>query len=77
MAAFKMNPPGTPLPDGHPFKGGTIIFGASKPVPPTREEVAWAEEVFEAEHGRKPTGTEATALIQQRRKHRRDDGQPA
>lgn len=28
------NPPGTPLPDNHPFKGGAIIFGGRKPVPP-------------------------------------------
>jgi len=28
------NPPGTPLPANHPFKGGMIIFGGRKPVPP-------------------------------------------
>jgi hypothetical protein len=27
-------PPGTPLPDNHPFKGGMIIFGGRRPVPP-------------------------------------------
>jgi len=35
----KHNPPGTPLPDGHPFKGGCIIFGMKRPgsstIPPT------------------------------------------
>ena len=30
---FTMNPKGTPLPDNHPFKGGVVISGGSKPVP--------------------------------------------
>lgn len=25
------NPPGTPLPDGHPFKGGVVLFGSGIP----------------------------------------------
>ena len=29
----KHNKPGTPLPDGHPFKGTQIVFGAKRSVP--------------------------------------------
>lgn len=33
---FKMNPPGTPLPDNHPLKGGLIIAGARRLVRPSQ-----------------------------------------
>ncbi|WP_156682220.1 hypothetical protein [Tepidimonas fonticaldi] len=33
---FKMNPPGTPLPDNHPLKPGLIIFGARRSVRPSQ-----------------------------------------
>lgn len=65
---FTINPKGTHLPDNHPLKGGAIFFGAQKPTPATREEVVWVEEFFQAEHGRKPTGSEAMPLIYQRRR---------
>jgi len=31
MGKLTHNPPGTPLPEGHPFKGGTIILGMKRP----------------------------------------------
>ncbi|MBK7615642.1 MAG: hypothetical protein IPJ08_14635 [Burkholderiales bacterium] len=34
MCAFKMNAPGTPLPDNHPLKGVTIFVGARRPTQP-------------------------------------------
>ena len=34
--AFKMNPPGTPLPANHPFKGARIIFGQKRPDSSTK-----------------------------------------
>lgn len=30
----KHNPRGTPLPDGHPFKNGCVIFGMKRPGAP-------------------------------------------
>lgn len=30
MARYS-HPPGTPLPDGHPFKNGCVIFGMKRP----------------------------------------------
>jgi hypothetical protein len=46
----KINPRGTPLPDGHPLKGGCIIFGwnrppsSAKPSAPTAEPSTSSEE---------------------------------
>lgn len=64
----KMNPPGTPLPDNHLLTNGLTMICGVKPVPPSREDVAWAEEVLLAKHRRNPTGSETTALIKQRHK---------
>lgn len=67
---------GQRLPDNHPLKGGAIFFGAQKPTPATREEVAWVEELFQAEHDRKPTGSEAMGLIYERRRKQASNGSP-
>ena len=48
-------PPGTPLPDGHPFKNGCVIFGmkrpgsSAKPPAPTAEPSTNSLPPFEAE----------------------------
>lgn len=50
----KINPRGTPLPDGHPLKGGCIIFGqkrpgsSAKPSAPTAEPSSNSLPPFEA-----------------------------
>jgi hypothetical protein len=37
MGSYKIIPPGTPLPDGHPFKGTRLIFGMRPPVAPKKK----------------------------------------
>lgn len=37
------NPPGTPLPDGHPLKGGCIIFGWNRPPSSAKPSAPTAE----------------------------------
>lgn len=39
---LKINPPGTPLPDNHPFKGTRIVFGAKRPEPSSTPSTAGA-----------------------------------
>lgn len=51
----KINPRGTPLRDGHPLKGGCVIFGwnrppsSEKPSTPTAEPSTSSLPPFEAE----------------------------
>lgn len=37
MGSYQIIPPGTPLPDGHPFKGTRLIFGMKPLVQPKKE----------------------------------------
>lgn len=36
-------PPGTPLPDGHPFKNGCVIFGMKRPDSSAKPSALTAE----------------------------------
>lgn len=65
MGKLTHHPPGTPLPDGHPFKNGAIFIGGAKPMVPTGKGVTRAEEFFLTEYGRKPTGNEAIGVSRQ------------
>lgn len=39
----KINPRGTPLPDGHPLKGGCVIFGMKRPGSSAKPSAPTAE----------------------------------
>lgn len=41
--SLKINPPGTPLPDDHPLKGGCVIFGWNRPPSSAKPSAQTAE----------------------------------